>query len=165
MAKQNSFDIVSEVDLAEVKNAVNQASKEISQRYDLKSSNSQIELNENDHQMVVEAPDEYVLKQVLDVLQQKLIRRGISLKALEYGKVEPASGARIRQSITLQQGIPTDKAKEIVKSIKGTKLKVQAAIQGDTVRVSGKDRDVLQEVIAHLKGGSFDIDMQFTNYR
>ena len=165
MARQNSFDIVSEVDLAEVKNAVNQASKEISQRYDLKSTNSQIELNEKEHQMVVEAPDEYVLKQVLDVLQQKLIRRGISLKALSYGSVEPAAGARVRQTITLQQGIPQDQAKEIVKSIKGTKLKVQVAIQGDTVRVSGKDRDTLQEVIGHLKNAPFDIDMQFTNYR
>lgn len=165
MAKQNSFDIVSEVDLAEVKNAVNQASKEISQRYDLKSTNSTVELNEKDHQMVAEAPDEYVLKQVLDVLQQKLVRRGISLKALTYGNVEPASGARVRQTITLQQGIPQDQAKAIVKSIKGTKLKVQAAIQGDTVRVTGKDRDTLQEVIGHLKNAPFDIDMQFTNYR
>lgn len=165
MAKQNSFDIVSEVDLAEVKNAVNQASKEISQRYDLKSTNSQIELNEKERSITLTANDEYTLKQVLDVLQQKLIRRGVSLKALDYGKVEPAAGAQIRQAITLQQGIPQDKAKDIVKSIKGTKLKVQAAIQGDTVRVTGKDRDVLQEVIAHLKNEPFDIDMQFTNYR
>ena len=165
MAKQNSFDIVSEVDLAEVKNAVNQASKEVSQRYDLKSTNSQIELNEKEHSITVETPDEYVLKQVVDVLQQKLIRRGVSLKALTYGSVEPAAGAKVRQSVSLQQGIPQDQAKEIVKSIKGTKLKVQASIQGDTVRVSGKDRDTLQDVIAHLKSADFDIDMQFTNYR
>ncbi len=165
MAKQNSFDIVSEVDMAEVKNAVNQASKEISQRYDLKSSGSKIDLQEKDHKIVLETPEEFTLKQVLDVLQQKLIRRGISLKALTYGTVEPAAGATVRQSIELQQGISTDEAKAIVKSIKGTKLKVQAAIQGDVVRVTGKDRDVLQEVIAHIKAEPFEIDMQFTNYR
>lgn len=165
MPKLSSFDIVSEVDLAEVKNAVNQASKEVAQRYDLKNTHSKIELHEKDHRIEVEVPDEFVLKQVLDVLQQKLVRRGVSLKALDYGKVEPASGSRIRQQVTLQQGIPAEKAKEIVKSIKGTKLKVQAAIQGDTVRVSGKDRDTLQEVIAHLKSEAFEIDMQFTNYR
>lgn len=165
MAKQNSFDIVSEVDMAEVKNAVNQASKEISQRYDLKSSGSTIELQEKDHRMIIEAPEEFTLKQVLDVLQQKLIRRGVSLKALTYGTVEPAAGATVRQSIDLQQGISTDEAKAIVKSIKGTKLKVQAAIQGDVVRVTGKDRDVLQEVIAHLKAEPFEMDMQYTNYR
>lgn len=165
MAKQNSFDIVSEVDMAEVKNAVNQAAKEITQRYDLKATGSKVDLHEKDHRIVLEVPDDFTLKQVLDVLQQKLIRRGISLKALTYGKIEPAAGAQIRQSIDLQQGISTDKAKEIVKSIKGTKLKVQAAIQGDSVRVTGKDRDELQAVIAHLKAESFDIDMQFTNYR
>lgn len=165
MAKDNSFDVVSEVDMAEVKNAVNQASKEITQRYDLKNTGSKIDLQEKDHKIVLEVQDEFTLKQVLDVLQQKLIRRGISLKALTYGKIEPAASAHIRQTVELQQGISTDKAKEIVKAIKGTKLKVQAAIQGETVRVSGKDRDVLQEVIAFLKAESFDIDMQFTNYR
>jgi hypothetical protein len=151
--------------MAEVKNAVNQASKEITQRYDLKNTGSKIDLQEKDHKIVLEVQDEFTLRQVLDVLQQKLIRRGISLKALTYGKIEPAASAHIRQTIELQQGISTDKAKEIVKAIKGTKLKVQAAIQGDTVRVSGKDRDVLQEAIAFLKAESFDIDMQFTNYR
>ena len=165
MAKQNSFDIVSEVDLAEVKNAVNQASKEISQRYDLKSTNSTIELNEKERSMALNVPDEVILKQVVDVLQSKLHRRGVSIKALSYGNIEPAANARIRQGIEIQDGIPTDKAKEIVKSIKGTKLKVQSAIQGEVVRVSGKDRDTLQAVIAHLKGQDFDIDMQFTNYR
>jgi uncharacterized protein YajQ (UPF0234 family) len=156
MAKQNSFDIVSEVDLAEVKNAVNQAMKEIRQRFDLKGSDSMIELNEQDPSLLLSSADEFRLKAVNDILQQKLVRRGVSLKALSYGRVEPAN---------LQQGIPVEKAREIVKTIKSTKLKVQAAINNDFVRVSGKDRDVLQEVIATLRERDFGIDMQFTNYR
>jgi uncharacterized protein YajQ (UPF0234 family) len=165
MAKQNSFDIVSEVDLAEVKNAVNQAMKEVRQRFDLKGSNSMIELNEREPTLVVSSADEFRLKAVNDILQQKLVRRGVSLKALSYGSVDPAAHGSVRQTAELQQGIPVEKAREIVKAIKSTKLKVQAAINNDFVRVSGKDRDSLQEIIAALKERDFGIDMQFTNYR
>ncbi|HVF91492.1 MAG TPA: YajQ family cyclic di-GMP-binding protein [Blastocatellia bacterium] len=165
MAQQNTFDVVSKVDMAEVKNAVNQASKEISQRFDFKGTNSEITLDEKEHKLVLATASEFTLKQLNDVLQQKLTRRGISLKALDYGKVEPAAKDSVRQTVTLQQGIPIEKAREIVKFIKDTKLKVQAAINGDFVRVSGKDRDSLQDVIAALKEKDFGIDMQYTNYR
>jgi uncharacterized protein YajQ (UPF0234 family) len=151
--------------MAEVKNAVNQASKEISQRFDFKGTNSEITLDEKEHKLVLATASEFTLKQLNDVLQQKLTRRGISLKALDYGKVEPAAKDSVRQTVTLQQGIPIEKAREIVKFIKDTKLKVQAAINGDFVRVSGKDRDSLQDVIAALKEKDFGIDMQYTNYR
>jgi uncharacterized protein YajQ (UPF0234 family) len=163
MAKDNSFDIVSQVDLAEVTNAINQAMKEIGQRFDFKGSQSQIELE--GHDIVLVSDDEYKLKSVVDILESKLIKRNVPLKALSYGKIEPAAGGTVRQRVTLQQGIPTEKAREIVKFIKDTKAKVQAAINGDMVRVSGKDRDVLQEVIARLRAHDFGIDMQFTNYR
>jgi len=165
MAQTNSFDIVSEVDLAEVKNAVNQAMKEIVQRYDLKGSDSSIELDEGVPELKLASKDEYTLSAVTEILKQKLHRRGVSLKALTYGTIEPAAKESVRQSITLQQGIPTEKGKEIVKFVKTTKLKVQVAIQGETLRVSGKDRDTLQEVIAAVKGEDFGFDMQFTNYR
>jgi hypothetical protein len=165
MAKQNSFDIVSEVDLAEVKNAVIQASKEVGQRYDLKDSQSEIELNEKEHRLVLHSKDEYTLAAVDDILQSKLHRRGVSLKALTHGAIEPAAKSNVRQSIDLQQGIPGDKAKEIVKLIKNWKLKVQASINDDLVRVTSKDRDTLQEVMAKLKAEDLGIDMQFTNYR
>ena len=165
MAKQNSFDIVSEVDLAEVQNAVNQASKEIHQRYDLKGSNSEIEFDGKERRLVLGSADDFTIKAVKDVLQQKLVRRGVSLKALTWERIEPAAGGRVRQNVTLQSGIPTEKAKEIVKLVKGLKLKVQVAIQGDSLRVSGKKRDELQEVIAFLKEQDFDFDLQFTNYR
>lgn len=165
MAKQNSFDVVSEVDLAEVKNAVLQASKEIAQRYDLKDSGSEIDLDEKQPALLLRSDDEFHLTAVIGVLQQKLVRRGVSLRALDYGTVEPAAKGTVRQSIQLQQGIPIEKAREIVKLIKTAKLKVQAAINNDFVRVSGKDRDTLQGVIALLKDEDFEIDMQFTNYR
>jgi len=165
MAKQNSFDVVSEVDLAEVKNAVNQANTEIRQRFDLKSTNSDIALDNKVPSLTLDSADEYTLSAVRDVLSQKLVRRGVSLKALTPGRVEPAAGGRVRQEIALQQGIPIDKAREIVKEIKRAKLKVQASIDGDQVRVSGKKRDQLQEVIALLKEKDFGIDMSFTNYR
>lgn len=165
MAQQNTFDVVSKVDMAEVKNAVNQATKEITQRFDFKGTNSEITLDEKEHKLVLATASEFTLKQLNDVLQQKLTRRGISLKALDYGKVEPAAKDSVRQTVTLQQGIPIEKAREIVKFIKDTKLKVQASINGDYVRVSGKDRDSLQEVIAALKAKDFGIDMQYTNYR
>jgi uncharacterized protein YajQ (UPF0234 family) len=165
MAKQNSFDIVSQVDLAEVKNAVNQATKELVQRFDLKGSNSSIELNDKEGKLVLSSADEFRLDAVNGILQQKLVRRGVSLKALTYGTVEPAAHGRVRQTVTLQQGIPTEEAREIVKLIKKSKLKVQAAINEDMVRVSGKDRDTLQEVISLIKENDFPIDIQFTNYR
>jgi uncharacterized protein YajQ (UPF0234 family) len=165
MAKQNSFDVVSKVEMDEVKNAVNQALKEVFQRFDLKGSNSSIELNDKEGKLVLASAEEYGLKAVTDILQSKLVKRGVSLKALNYGPVEPAAKSSLRQTITLQRGIPTEKAREIVKIIKKSKLKVQAAIQEDSVRISGKDRDTLQEVIALLKGEDLGIDMQFENYR
>ncbi len=165
MAKQNSFDIVSQVDMAEVKNAVNQSTKELVQRFDLKGSNSSIELNEKEGKLVLASADEFKLDAVNGILQQKLVRRGVSLKALDYGTVDPAAQSSVRQTVTLQQGIPIEQAREIVKVIKKAKLKVQASINDDMVRVSGKDRDALQEVIAIVKEQDFPIDMQFTNYR
>jgi uncharacterized protein YajQ (UPF0234 family) len=164
MASENSFDIVSKVDLQEVSNAIQNALKEIHTRFDLKNTHSDIQL-EGKEALVLTSADEYKLKAVNDILQGKLVKRGVPLKAMTYGVVEPAAGSTVRQRITLQQGIPIEKAREIVKAIKDSKKKVQAAIQGDTVRVSGKDRDTLQEIIALLKGRDFGIDMQFTNYR
>jgi cyclic-di-GMP-binding protein len=164
MAAENSFDIVSKVDVQEVRNAIDQATKEVRARFDLKDSHSEIKL-EGEDAIEVTSADEYKLKAVSEILQQKLVKRGVSLKALTYGKVEQATGSSARQKITLQQGIPGDKAKEIVRVIKDSKKKVQAAIQGDTVRVSGKDRDALQEVIALVKAKDFGIHMQFSNYR
>jgi uncharacterized protein YajQ (UPF0234 family) len=165
MAQQNTFDVVSKVDMAEVKNAVNQALKEVNQRYDFKGTNSDIILNEKEHTITLATASEFTLRALNDVLQQKMVRRGVSLKALSYGKVEPAAKDSVRQVVTLQQGIPIEKARDIVKLIKESKLKVQAAINGDFVRVSGKDRDTLQQVIALLKAKDFGIDMQYTNYR
>jgi cyclic-di-GMP-binding protein len=164
MAADNSFDIVSKVDLQEVSNAIQNALKEIHTRFDLKDSKSDIQL-EGKEAMVLSSADEYKLKAVTDILQSKLVKRGVPIKALTYGTVEPAAGSSVRQKITMQQGIPIEKARKIVKLIKDSKKKVQASIQGDTVRVSGKDRDALQEVIALLRGHDFGIDMQFTNYR
>ncbi len=159
-----SFDIVSKVDLQEVSNAIQQALKEIHTRYDLKDSKSDIQMDEKEA-LVLTSSDDFKLKAVNDVLQSKLVKRGVPLKAFTYGTVEPAAGSTVRQRITMQQGIPIEKAREIVKVIKNSKKKVQAAIQGDLVRVSGKDRDTLQEIIATLKQSDFGIDMQFTNYR
>jgi uncharacterized protein YajQ (UPF0234 family) len=164
MAADNSFDIVSKVDIQEVRNAIDQASKEVHNRFDLKNSHSEIRLEGPDAIQLASA-DEYKLKAVTEILEQKLVKRGISLKALTFGKVEQASGSSVRQKITLQQGIASEKAKEIVRIVKDSKKKAQASIQGDTVRISGKDRDTLQEVIALLRGHDFGIDMQFTNYR
>jgi uncharacterized protein YajQ (UPF0234 family) len=163
MAAENSFDIVSTVDLQEVRNAVQQADKEIGQRYDLKKAAAEMRLE--GEEITVEAADNYSLQQCVDVLQSKLVKRGVQLKSLRYGKVEAASGSRARQKITLQQGIPTETAKKIVAEIKQKKLKVQAAIQGDSVRVSGKNRDDLQTVIATLKAMDLDVPLTFTNYR
>ncbi len=163
MAQQNSFDIVSQVDHAEIGNALNQTMKEVRQRFDFKGSSAAVVLEEDD--LVLTAEDETRLRNMNDILQQKLVRRGVPLKAFTYGRAEPAAGGTLRQHVAIQQGIPTDKAKEIVKFIKDTKVKVQAAIQGDTVRVTGRDRDTLQDVIAQLKTKDFGINMQFTNYR
>lgn len=163
MAKENSFDIVSKTDYAEVTNAINQTTKEVSQRFDFKGSKANVELQDKD--LLLTAEDDTKLRNMNDILQGKLVKRGISLKALDYQKIEPAAGGTVRQTVKIQQGIPTEKAKEIVKYIKDSKMKVQASIQGDTVRVSGKDRDTLQEVISALKGHDFGIDMKFDNYR
>lgn len=161
----NSFDIVSLVELPEVMNAVQQAMKEIITRYDLKDSKSSIELNEKDRILLLDAPDEFKLRAVTEILESKLVKRKVPLKALTFGTIQPAAGSRVRQEVTLQNGIPIEKAREIVKAIKETKKKVQASIQGDLVRVAGRDRDSLQDVIAMLKSADFGIDMQFTNYR
>jgi len=162
---ENTFDIVSKIDLAEVNNAIQQSLKEIHQRFDLKDSKSDIQLNEKDQKIVLASADEFKLKAVSDVLEQKLVKRKVPLKGLSFGPIAPAAGSTVRQEITLQQGISTEKAREIVKTVKDSKKKVQASIQGDFVRISGKDRDALQEVIALLRGHDFGIDMQFTNYR
>jgi len=161
----NSFDVVSKIELPEVSNAIQQALKEVGQRYDLKNSKSSIELNEKDSKILLSSQDEFSLKAVNDVLQGKMVKRHVPLKGLTYGVVTPAAGSTVRQEITLQQGIPIEKSREIVKKIKDAKLKVQASIQGDFVRVSGRDRDTLQQVIQLLRDSDFGIDMQFTNYR
>lgn len=165
MALDNSFDVVSKVDFQELNNAIQQSLKEIHTRFDLKDSKSNITFDEKELSLTLTSSDDYKLKAVTDILQSKLVKRGVPLKALTYGTVEPAAGATVRQKVTLQQGIPTEKAKDMVKAIKNSKLKVQAAIQGDFVRVSGKDRDTLQQAIALLKQGDFGVDVQFTNYR
>jgi cyclic-di-GMP-binding protein len=159
----NSFDVVSKVDVQEVSNAIQQALKEIHTRFDLKDSKSNIEQEKD--AIVLHSADEYKLKAVNDILQQKLVKRGVSLKALTYGPVEPAAGGAAKRRVTMQQGIAIEKAREIVKLVKDSKKKAQASIQADLVRISGKDRDTLQEVIALLKGHDFGIDLQFTNYR
>jgi cyclic-di-GMP-binding protein len=164
MASENSFDIVSKVDMQEVRNAIDQATKEVRTRFDLKDSKSEIRL-ENDEAIHLASADAYKLEAVTEILRQKLVKRGVSLKALTFGTVETAAGSTVRQKVTLQQGIAGEKAKEIVRIVKDSKKKVQASIQGDTVRVSAKDRDTLQEVIALLRGRDLGIDMQFTNYR
>src|SRR5437763_16227034 len=161
---ENTFDIVSQINLQEVSNAIQQATKEIHTRFDLKDSKSNIALEGKDA-IVLTSIDEYKLKAINDVFQQKLAKRGVPLKGLTYGAIEPAAGSSVRQRISLQQGIPIEKAREIVKAMKNSKQKVQASIQGDLVRVSGKDRDTLQAIIALIKQNDFGIDMQFTNYR
>lgn len=162
---ENTFDIASQIDLNEVTNAIHQALKEIVVRYDLKNSKSKIELNEKDKKIELASADEFKLRAVVEVLEGKLVKRGVPLKGLQFGTVTPAAGSSVRQEISIQQGIPIEKAREIVKKIKDQKLKVQASIQGDIVRVSGKNRDDLQRVIQVLRAADFGIDMQFTNYR
>lgn len=163
MAKNESFDVVSKVDLQEVDNAINQTAKEIKQRYDFKNSIAAVSMEEGKIKII--ADDDFKLRSVVDILQTKLIRRQVPLKNLEFGKAEAASGGSVRQLINLKQGIDTEIAKKIVKDIKGLKLKVQAQILDDQVRVSGKSRDDLQSVISFLKAQNYQLELQFTNYR
>ncbi|HYA18680.1 MAG TPA: YajQ family cyclic di-GMP-binding protein [Bryobacteraceae bacterium] len=161
----NSFDVVSQIEMPEVNNAIQQAMKEITTRYDLKDSRSSIELNEKDKKLTLASSDDFKLKAVSEILSQKLVKRNVPLKNLTWGKIESAAGSTVKQEVTLTAGIPTEKARDIVKKIKDSKLRVQASINADLVRVSGKDRDTLQQVIALLRGSDFGIDLQFTNYR
>jgi uncharacterized protein YajQ (UPF0234 family) len=164
MAADNSFDVVSKVELQEVKNAIEQASKEVNARFDLKNSKSKIEL-EKEEAIQLASADEYSLTAVVEILSQKLVKRGISLKNLEYEKIEPAAGQSVRQKIKLKQGIASENAKKIVAAVKDSKLKAQASIQGETVRIVSKDKDVLQQIMAKLRGGDFGVELQFTNFR
>jgi uncharacterized protein YajQ (UPF0234 family) len=161
----NSFDVVSKIEMPEVVNAVQQALKEVQQRFDLKDSHSTIELNEKDNKIVLASKDEFKLKAVTEILESKLVKRKVPLKGLQFGEIIPSAGSTVKQEISLQQGIATEKARDIVKKIKDSKLKVQASIQGDFIRVAGKDRDTLQSAIKLLRESDFGIDMQFTNYR
>jgi uncharacterized protein YajQ (UPF0234 family) len=161
----NSFDVVSEIEMPEVINAISQASKEIVTRYDLKDSKSKIELVEKDKKIVLASADDFKLKAVTEILQGKLVKRGVPIRNLVYGVVQSAAGSTVKQEVTLQSGIAVEKAREIVKKLKESKLKVQPTIQGDVVRISGKDRDALQQAIALLKGADFGIELQFTNFR
>jgi uncharacterized protein YajQ (UPF0234 family) len=161
----NSFDVASKIDLQEVSNAIQQTLKEVHTRFDLKNTKTVVELNVKENQILLASDDEFKLRAVNDILQQKLVRRSVPLKGLSYGKIEPAAGSSAQQLITIQQGIPIEKAREIVKTIKNSKLKVQASIQADVVRVSGRDRDTLQQVIQLLRNTDFGIDVQFINYR
>jgi uncharacterized protein YajQ (UPF0234 family) len=164
MPSDNSFDVVSKVDLQEVKNAIEQASKEVHTRFDLKDSHSKIEL-EGDEAIQLASASEYTLKAVIEILSQRMVKRGISLKNLEFEKIEPAANSSVRQKIKLKQGVNSDAARKIVALIKESKLKAQASIQGDTVRVVSKDKDVLQTIMAKLRAGDFGVALQFTNYR
>ena len=164
MASDNSFDVVSKVDLAEVKNAVDQATKEVNARFDLKDSKSKMTIEGTDT-IQLASQDEYKLAAVIEILSQKLVKRGVSLKNLEYEKIEPAANSSIRQKIKLKQGINSDAAKKIVALIKDSKVKANASIQGETVRVTSKDRDTLQQIIAKLKGADFGVELQYTNFR
>ena len=161
----NAFDIVCKVDLQEVKNAIQHAMKEIVNRFDFKGSGTDIKLIDDGGAIELSSSDEYKIQSARDVLETKLVKRGVALKALEYAKIESALGGTARQKITLQSGIPTDKAREIVKMVKATKRKVQVSIQGDQVRVTGKKKDDLQSIIGLLKETDLGIAMQFTNYR
>jgi uncharacterized protein YajQ (UPF0234 family) len=165
MAQDFSFDVVSRVDMQEVKNAVDQAMREVGTRYDFKGSVCDIELDEDNNLFKLSADNEFKLKALIEVLESKLFRRGVSIKALGYGKVEPASKGTVRQEVKIQQGVETEKARRMVKLVKEMGLKVQAQIQGDQVRVSGKVKDQLQAAMQMLKQQDFGIDLQFVNYR
>lgn len=163
MAKEASFDIVSKIDMAALTDAVHQANKEIDTRFDLKGTGCELTLEKET--LSVKAPDELKLRNVVDILENRMVKRELSLKALEPGKIESGLGGSVKQTITVRQGIDKDRAKKITGIIKDKKLKVQAQIQDDQIRVSGKSRDDLQEVIAALKGADLDIDLQYINYR
>lgn len=165
MAQQSSFDIVSKVDYQEVDNALNQARKEIAQRYDFKGSKTSIELQQKENEAVLISDDDFRMKAVVDIIQSKMVKRGVPLKALTYGPVEPAAGGLVRQTIKLQNGIDKENARLVVKMIKDTKIKVQAQIMDDQVRVTGKNKDDLQSVIAMLRQAELTFAMQFVNYR
>jgi uncharacterized protein YajQ (UPF0234 family) len=165
MAELNSFDVVSKVDMQEVKNAIDQALKEIHQRFDFKGTKTELTLKEKESELIVVSDDDYKLKSVLDIVKAKLVKRSVSVKAFAFGALEPALGGTVRQVAKIQNGLTTEKAKEIAKEIKDAKFKAQAQIQGDQVRVQGKSRDELQAVIAFLKGKDFGVDLQFANYR
>ncbi len=165
MADQYSFDVVSEVNMQELRNALDQATKEIKQRFDFKDTKTEITLKEKEKELVVVSDDDYKLKAVQDIIKSKCVKRGVSLKAFDYGTVEPALNATVRQTAKIQSGLASEKAKEITKAIKDSKLKVQAQIQGEQVRVLSKSKDELQSAIAFLKGKDFGIDLQFANYR
>ncbi len=165
MAQEFSFDVVSKVDLQEVQNAVQQASKEIATRFDFRGSKSRVEWNEKELELTLTSDDEHKLKSVVDILETRLVKRGIAVKSLDYQKVEPAANTTVRQAAKIQQGISSEKAKEIVKTIKDQKLKVQASIQADQVRVTGRSKDDLQGVMTLLRGRDFGVPLQFTNYR
>ena len=161
----NSFDVVSQIEMPEVSNAIMQAMKEVTTRFDLKDSKSTIELNEKEKKITLASADDFKLRAVTEILQLKMVKRGVPVKNLTYGKLIPSAGSSVKQEVTLTSGIPIEKAREIVKKIKDSKVKVQAAIQGELVRASGKDRDTLQQVIALLRGSDFGIDLQFINFR
>ena len=161
----NSFDVVSKIEMPEVHNAIQQALKEVHQRFDLKDSHSNIEFNEKDNKILLHSKDEFKLKAVVDILQSKLIKRQVPLKGLTYGEIIPAAGSTVKQEITMQQGIAIEKARELVKKIKDSKLKVQAAIQGDAVRVTGAKRDDLQAAMALIKKEVADLPLSFNNFR
>ncbi len=165
MASQYSFDVVSKIDMQEMKNAVDQTDKEISQRFDFKGSKTELTLKEKERELEIVSDDEYKLNAVIDILKSKCIKRNVSLKGLDFGKVETALGSTVRQKIGVQSGIPEDKAKTITKAIKEQKLKAQAQIQGDQIRVQSKSKDELQTVMAFLKQEDFEIDLTFENYR
>jgi cyclic-di-GMP-binding protein len=165
VASDSSFDVVSKVDVAEVVNAVNQATKEMESRFDFKGSKSSINLDEKKGELTIVGDDEMKLKNVIDILQTKLVKRGIALRALDYGKVEDAAGGTVKQVITLKQGIAQDKAKAISQAIRDAKLKVKAEIRGEELRVSAPKKDDLQAVIQLLRSKDFGIELQFTNYR
>jgi uncharacterized protein YajQ (UPF0234 family) len=165
VADPSSFDIVSKVDMQEMKNAVDQTLKEIRQRFDFKDSKTELTLKEKEKELVVLSDDEYKLKAVVEILKGKCVKRGVSLKALNFGTLEEATGGTVRQTVTIQSGIPDDKAKAIAKQIRDRKFKAQAQIQGEQIRVQGKSKDELQAVIAFLKQQDFGLDLQFANYR
>jgi uncharacterized protein YajQ (UPF0234 family) len=162
---ENSFDIVSKVDLQEVSNAIQQALKEIGQRFDFRGSKSSIDLDQGKHEILLVSDDDYKLKSVIDILESKMVKRKVPLKAMSYGKVESALSGTVRQTVSMQQGIPAEKSREIVKIIKNSKIKVQSEIQGDQLRVRGKKIDDLQSVMAMLKEKDLGVHIEFVNYR